>query len=214
MLPDLVRSVIVVSNSSLAVSYTFTELLLLLITRSLQVALPILFIMRLRNVSWPDYGFVSVRPWQDPLTAVALTFICYFGYYAVAYSLLFFGFDFSGDYNGIPEMTNEASLSLGMYVLILLASAANGFAEELAMRSYLLVRLSELTGSKAVAVISTSILFAAYHCYQGRLGVISALIIGLILGTYFSKTKRFWPIAITHFIMDALPLTLIAASAE
>ena len=91
---------------------------------------------------------------------------------------------------------------------------ANGLAEELAIRSYLLTRLSEIIGSKAAAVILTSVLFAAYHSYQGRYGVLAAVMAGLVFGTYFAKTNRFWPIFIAHFIMDALPLTLIAASSE
>ena len=122
------------------------------------------------------------------------------------------GVDFSGDYDGIPAMTADASISLGSIVLIFVASAANGFAEELVMRSYLLTRLSEIIGSKLAAVLLTSILFAAYHSYQGRYGVLSALIVGLVFGTYFAKTNRFWPIFVAHFIMDALPFTLIAAT--
>ena len=186
----------------------------MLIVRSLQVSLPILLIMKLRGVSWPKYGFVAFRPGRDTAIAIGLTLLCYFAYYAGSALLLYLGYDFRNDYDAIPDMTTQASISLGSIFLIMAASVANGFGEELAMRSYLLTRISELTGSKVGAVICTAILFAAYHSYQGRYGVISALMVGLVLGTYFAKTNRFWPIFITHFIMDAFPLTLIAASAE
>ena len=194
--------------------YAFNQLLVLLVARSIQVSLPILLIMQLRNVCWADYGFVSFRPLKDAAIALGLTVLCYFANYALVILLYNLGLDYSGDSNAIPRMTTEASISLASILLIMAASAANGFCEELAMRSYLITRLSELYGSKVVAVAATSVFFAAYHIYQGRYGVIFALVVGLILGTYFARTKRFWPIAIAHFLMDAYPLSLIAAYSE
>jgi len=185
----------------------------MLVARSLQVSLPILLIMRLRKVRWADYGFVSFRPLHDIAIAIGLTLLCYFTYFALTTLIYNFGLDFSSDSDAIPQMTTEASISILSIFLILTASAANGFCEELAMRSYLLTRLSELCGSQVIAVVTTSMLFASYHIYQGRYGVILALVVGLILGTYFAKAKRIWPIVITHFLMDAYPLSLIAANA-
>ena len=213
VLPDLVKSCLAVSNTP-SNTYPFVQMLVLLTVRSLQVSVPILLIMKLRNVSWSDYGFVGFRKLMDILIAVGLVVLCYCTYYGSAIILYNCGVDFSGDYDGVPAMTADASISLGSILLIFIASAANGFAEELAIRSYLLTRLSEIIGSKAAAVILTSVLFAAYHSYQGRYGVLAAVMAGLVFGTYFAKTNRFWPIFIAHFIMDALPLTLIAASSE
>ena len=195
-------------------TYTFVQLLVLIIARSLQVSVPILLIMKLRHVAWTDYGFVRFRPVRDVLVAIGLTAAGYFAYYTAAILLHNVGFDFSGDFDAIPQITTEASISLVTITLIMMASVANGFAEELAMRSYLLTRLADLFGSKIVAVVATSVLFAAYHSYQGRHGVFSALMIGVVFGIYFAKTNRFWPVMIAHFIMDAFPLTLIAAGAE
>ena len=172
-------------------TYTFVQMLVLLTVRSLQVSVPILLIMKLRNVSWSDYGFVGFRKLIDILIAVGLVVLCYCAYYGSAIILYNCGVDFSGDYDGIPVMTADASISLGSIVLIFVASAANGLAEELAIRSYLLTRLSEIIGSKVAAVILTSVLFAAYHSYQGRYGVLAAVMAGLVFGTYFAKTNRF-----------------------
>ena len=111
-------------------------MLVLLTVRSLQVSVPILLIMKLRNVSWSDYGFVGFRKLIDILIAVGLVVLCYCTYYGSAIILYNCGVDFSGDYDGIPVMTADASISLGSIVLIFVASAANGLAEELAIRSY------------------------------------------------------------------------------
>jgi len=82
----------------------------------------------------------------------------------------------------------------------------------LAMRSYLIPRITDLSGSSAFAIVLTSALFASYHSYQGQYGVISAFAIGIVLAIYFSKAKRFWPIVIAHFFMDAIPLAMIASN--
>lgn len=181
--------------------------MVLLVFRSLQVSVPILLIMHLRKIRWADYGFVPLRPVRDNLVAMALG---YFAYYVASLGLYYVGQDYTADPDALPRMTTGASLTIVTMALILVASIANGFAEELAMRAYLIPRLTELFGSTAVAVVSTSVLFASYHIYQGRYGFISALAIGLVLGTYFAITRRFWPIATAHILMDAIPLTMIA----
>ena len=210
VLPDILRS-FVETNSTGAVSSSFNSLLLLLIVRSLQVSLPILLILNLRRVQWADYGFIKFRLIRDPLTALGLAILGYATYYLLAYSLLFSGFDFSGDADAFQSMTQDAELGLQTFILVIMASCANGFAEEIAIRSYLIVRIGELCGSLAVAAIFTTILFAAYHSYQGRYGIVSALAVGAVFAAYFVTTKRFWPIAIAHALMDLVGLAAVLA---
>lgn len=90
--------------------------------------------------------------------------------------------------------------------LILAGAAANGFAEELAMRSYLIPRIAQVSGSGVIAVLLTSLLFASYHLYHGPLDAISTLAIELVLGGYFLKFRRFWPIVAAHAMMNCLPV--------
>jgi len=186
----------------------------MLIVTSLQVCVPLILIMYLRNVRWLDHGFVSFRPIKDVLIAFGLTLGCYIVYYAAVIGLFLLKQDYTSDVNPFAAMSTEGASPLLTLLLIFAASAANGFTEELAMRSYLIPRLSKLTGSDVVAVILTSALFAIYHMYQGRCGIISALLIGIILGSYFVRTRRFWPIAIAHIFMDVLPLAIMAFPPE
>jgi len=208
VLPDLVRSFLITNSTGSAVS-SFNLLLFLIIVRSLQVSIPILLIMKLRNVNWCDYGFLRVRFFWDILTALGLTALGYIAYYILAYALLLIGFDFSADANALPGMTQDAQLGIWSVLLVIVASFANGFAEELAIRSYLITRLNDLIGSPAFAAFITTILFAAYHSYQGRYGIVSALAVGAVFAIYFLKVKRFWPIVLAHAIMDFIPLVLI-----
>ena len=213
VMPDLVNS-FMASTSTGGTTSTLNPLLYLLIVRSVQVSLPILLIMKLRNVDWQRYGFRGFRPIGDILVAVGLAAIGYIAYYVCACSLLLAGFDFSTDTDALPRMTQDAHFSVGALCLVFVSSCANGFAEELAIRSYLITRLNELSGSKIVAAIVTTTLFAAYHSYQGRYGIVSAMAIGSVFAIYFITAKRFWPIAIAHAILDFIPLTMLLTHVE
>ena len=214
VLPPLSRSIFYVLDFESQRQWVMDQLLVALIVNSLQISLPILFIMHLRNVRWENHGFVKLRPAKDLAIATGLTFLCYLAYYLTCIVLAFSGQDYSKDVNPFQGMSNDESSSRVTLFLIFAASAANGFTEELAMRSYLIPRISKLTNSDASAVILTSAIFAIYHMYQGRYGIISALFVGLVLGTYFARTKRFWPIFIAHAFMDVIPLLIMSFPPE
>lgn len=201
VLPDLVSSMMQATTTQ-AASSSFNSLLLLLIVRSLQVSLPILLILKLRKIRWADFGFVKLSLLRDLATGLGLAFLGYLAYYLLAYGLLLAGVDFSDDADALQSMTQDSRVGIGTIALLILCSCANGFAEEIAMRSYLLVRIGELSGSMVVGAALTTVLFAAYHSYQGRYGIVSAFAVGAVFATYFVVTKRFWPIAIAHALMD------------
>jgi len=80
--------------------------------------------------------------------------------------------------------------------------------EEVLMRGYLTGRLLELLSTKWAAVLLSSILFALWHIYEGPIGVLNALAIGLIFGTFFVYARRLWPLIVAHFSYDTI-LTLL-----
>jgi membrane protease YdiL (CAAX protease family) len=97
----------------------------------------------------------------------------------------------------------------GGYALLVVMSLANGFAEEVVMRAYLIPRFEQLFGAAPLAVLLTSALFASYHTYQGPAGAISAAEIGLVYGAVFCVSRRLWPIAIAHAIQDIIGLAML-----
>ena len=214
VLPHIARSLFMVLFPAAQATPSLNQLLAILIVGSLQISVPILLIMHLRKVRWADHGFVSFSPDKDILIAFGLTAASYIAYYVAVAGLFFFEQNYTSDANPFRTMSTEGASPYVTLILIFSASIANGFTEELAMRAYLIPRLSKLTGSDAVAVILTSALFAIYHMYQGRYGIISALLIGLIFGSYFVRTKRFWPIALAHIFMDIIPLAMLAFPPE
>ncbi len=195
VLPDLLRSIVVFTKSVETSSYPFAYLHGSLIVRSLQVSIPILLIMHLRGVAWSEHGFTAVRPFRDVATATGLVAVSYVAYVCVYIVLVRLGTDFHTSTDVITSMIRDMSPTSTIAIPVMMASSlANGFAEELALRSYLVPRLLQVSGSKAVTVLVTSSLFSAYHLYQGPLGAASAFVVGLVFGTYFVARRRFWPI--------------------
>lgn len=206
VVPDVFRSIIVYSGLVQSSGYSFSYMHGSTIVRSLQVAVPILLIMHLRNVDWSEHGFTSIRPLRDLATAIGLIVASYAGYVFVYNLLVRIGVDFQNHADVMTSMLQDMSPKATIAIPVMLASSlANGFAEELAMRSYLIPRLVQLLGSKSHAVLITSALFGAYHLYQGPLGAAGIFVIGLVFGTYMATKQRFWPLFVAHSAMDLIP---------
>ena len=213
VLPDLWRSIFAVTRGVTGAGYTFGYMHGGLLTRSVQVAVPILLIMLLRKVSWQRYGFRAIRPGCDVIAAAGLVLASYASF-ILAYGIVIqFGpIEESGGAR-VQTMIGNMSPTTWVAMLVMIGSGlANGFAEELALRSYLISRLVELMGSKLLAVVFTSVLFGAYHIYQGMLGAVGAFAIGIVLGTYFVRKRRFWPVAAAHAAMDIIPQLVYRSS--
>jgi membrane protease YdiL (CAAX protease family) len=105
----------------------------------------------------------------------------------------------------------EAPAGWAAWGALLVMSAANGFAEELVVRAYLMTRLRQLTRRWLIPLLASTLVFAAYHVYQGAPGVINALVIGLVYGVAFIRLRRFWPLAIAHALADVAGWVAISA---
>jgi membrane protease YdiL (CAAX protease family) len=86
--------------------------------------------------------------------------------------------------------------------LLAIVCLANGFAEELVMRAYLIPRFEELLGSTGLALLYSTALFAGYHTYQGTLGFINVAVLGFIQGASFCLLRRLAPVGLAHAIQD------------
>jgi membrane protease YdiL (CAAX protease family) len=100
-------------------------------------------------------------------------------------------------------------LGFGDYAMLAVSSFANGLAEEIVMRAYLITRLEELLDSTGLALLLTTVMFTCYHGYQGTAGVMSVAIGGLISGIAYCLFRRLCPIVIAHGLMDFLAYTKI-----
>jgi Type II CAAX prenyl endopeptidase Rce1-like len=88
------------------------------------------------------------------------------------------------------------------FILLAVTCVISGFAQELVMRAYLIVRLEELLDSTSVAFFLSTVLFVGYHGYQGTAGVIDVTVFGLILAVVFCLFRRLAPISIAHTLYN------------
>lgn len=192
--PDVFHSTLCLVRGSLEVD-TFRQGATYVLLRAIWVAIPVLWVMR---TSGPLREFGMVRPrWSDLVTGIVTAF----AYVAVSIMVWPVAADLA------TRLPGQARPALGSgpqspfdHVLLVAMAIANGFAEELVVRAHLITRLRELTGPIRALLISTA-LFAAYHTYQGA-SVVTTAAGGVVLGVIFLLTRRLWPVAIAHAVLD------------
>jgi membrane protease YdiL (CAAX protease family) len=181
-------------------SYPFVYWQASTLIHAVQVAAPLLAILSLTKEPWSQFGIVRFSASRD-IAAGAGIWVCgVIAYAAVASLLPGSAFAQTSAENAVRWAKPEG---IAGGLLLLTASLANGFAEELVMRGYLLTRLELLLHSTGLSVLVTTLLFASYHIYQGAVGVAAMAVLGMIYGGAFCCQRRLWPVCIAHAIADA-----------
>lgn len=202
VLPDLWSSVSYLLRSQ-PPEWTFNEREAYLFFRSVQVSWLVLYLMARSGTPGSRFGLVAPRWIKDSLLAFATLVAAYFAY----------GFYAAGVFSVVPAETLSREtqrlaelfsppLAPEQTVLLIVSNVANGFAEELVMRGYLIPRFEDLFGSTVKALLLSSVLFASYHLYQGFYGAGSALVMGLVFGVAFCALRRLWPVAAAHALLN------------
>ncbi|QDZ43637.1 CPBP family intramembrane metalloprotease [Corynebacterium sp. sy039] len=96
-----------------------------------------------------------------------------------------------------------AAHSIMSVLILLLWSFANAFAEEIVVVLWLSTRLSQLHLTPIAIVAICALLRGSYHLYQGFSAGGGNIIMGIIFGIFFYKTKKITPLIIAHFLIDA-----------
>jgi uncharacterized protein len=86
--------------------------------------------------------------------------------------------------------------------LLLLEAAQNGILEEIVVVGYLLTRLRQLGWTDTRALGASAVLRGTYHLYQGWGGFAGNMVMGLIFGWWFQRTRRVLPLVIGHSLLD------------
>jgi membrane protease YdiL (CAAX protease family) len=202
--PDLLRAV--VSFSVPRGNYSFLAMSAISIARSISVSSVIMYLIWRSGLIWSDFGLRSFHILLDPLGIIVVIVAMY----------LSLGITFRAIYAAIGRSAYDQLLRAGpkqsdLYAKIISPSdwiylavmcALNGFAEEIAMRGYLMTRFLQIFRSRLIALLLSTALFAAYHVYQGAGGLINAAVVGLIFGSFFLTFRRVWPLVIAHGLVD------------
>ena len=86
--------------------------------------------------------------------------------------------------------------------VLVAAAAMNGILEEVVMVGYLFTRWLQAGWSVGVVLVVSALVRGSYHLYQGFGRFVGNVVMGLILGAFWLKTRRLWPLIICHTLLD------------
>lgn len=86
--------------------------------------------------------------------------------------------------------------------VLVLAAAANAWAEETLVIGYFISRLRQLGLHENTSLLASGVLRGSYHLYQGFGGFVGNMVMGLIFGRIWQRTNRLWPMVIAHTLLD------------
>jgi membrane protease YdiL (CAAX protease family) len=142
-------------------------------------------------------GFDLRNPWRESIQGVgflALIGIPGLGLVWTAHEL---GLNASLDVVSFPDVWYRIPY-------LLLSAFQNGFGEEIVVTGFMLTRLRQLGWSDSRSLAASAILRGSYHLYQGSGAFAGNLVMGLIFGWWFQRTRRVLPLVIAHFSLDAV----------
>lgn len=155
-------------------------------------------------------GFRSIGlRWSsmDVGTGTVLAVVSY-GVYAFAYSFIHsFQHAMSGAGSTAREVFGHPPMVMGIAFCLL-----NPLVEEMVVRAYLMTEVTELTGSRAWAVIVSVVVQSSYHLYYGWAGAISLSFQFLIFALYYAYSRRALPVVIAHGFFDVYGMLRLLGS--
>lgn len=95
------------------------------------------------------------------------------------------------------------------YALAILLVAVVAVAEEVIFRGYLILRLTEVTGSSAAAIVLSTVIFSLGHGYEGTAGVITVGFMGLAFALVYVWTGSLAAPIVMHFLQDILGIVVL-----
>lgn len=141
-------------------------------------------------------GIDGRHPWRDAAVGAGLALIVGTG--GIAVYLL-------GRWLGVAVGVNPTGLDAQWWTIpvLLLSAFRAGATEEIIVVGYLFARLGDLGWGRWTIILSTAVLRATYHLYQGYAGFVGNLLMGLLFGWLYSRTRRVLPLVIAHTLIDA-----------
>jgi len=162
------------------------------------VLLALLTLLRLRD--WP-LSHIGIRPTlMGTLVGAGLAAAAYLAYVAV-----FLVAAILSPY--VQQIADErAFVTAGLdLALIIAVSVVNPIFEEVFVCGYVISALMGRRGFWTAVNVSIG-LRLAYHLYQGPIGVISIIPLGLVFAYWYARTGRLWPVVVAHAIFDLVAL--------
>ena len=97
--------------------------------------------------------------------------------------------------------------------LVFLTSTVNGIFEELFVAGYIITVLKDARGTWT-AINASTMVRLLYHLYQGPIGVVTIVPMGLLFGYTYVRRRQLWPLIFAHVLIDIIGLSPIARAFE
>jgi len=90
--------------------------------------------------------------------------------------------------------------------LVFLTSTVNGIFEELFVAGYIITALAATRGVWMAINVST-VVRLLYHLYQGPVGIVTIVPMGLLYGYVYARSRQLWPLIFAHVLIDIVALS-------
>lgn len=142
-----------------------------------------------------DLGLDLGRPLRDLLHGVLLT---------AGIGLPGLAIYYLGRLVGATVEVIPAALATHWWTLpvLVLHAVKNAVLEEVIVVGYLFQRLERLGWSPRRIIVTSALLRGAYHTYQGVGPGLANLVMGLVFGEWYRRTRRTLPLVIAHTLLD------------
>jgi uncharacterized protein len=157
----------------------------------------------LRIRGWTLEKFGLSFSWQGTVAGLALLVFTYALALGAQYiAQVIFNYDIEAAAARAPKV--DAGLSMQ---LVFLVSVVNGIFEELFVAGYIITTMTARRGMWA-AINTSVVVRLLYHLYQGPIGVMTVVPMGLLYGYVYSRTRQLWPLIVAHVLLDIIGLAL------
>lgn len=86
--------------------------------------------------------------------------------------------------------------------VLILAAAQNAVLEQVIMIGYLFTRLTQLRWRLPMILLVSALIRGSYHLYQGFGGFVGNMIMSVVFGLIYVRTKRLMPLIVAHTLID------------
>jgi membrane protease YdiL (CAAX protease family) len=100
----------------------------------------------------------------------------------------------------IAEMLASTKVSWSSIIPL---AVVNGTYEEVFLLGYLMRGLRRFGASTSLGI--ALVVRMLYHTYQGPVGVVSVMAVGLVFGLYFQRKGQLFPVVLAHIVLDLMP---------
>ena len=142
---------------------------------------------------------ISITP-RDTLIGLGLAVVVYVAYVLVWWLAIDVGLRpvYSGGYRELAVHDLKLPAVIAVSVL-------NPIYEETFLCGFIVTAAKKYKRSTAGINVSVAIR-VLYHLYQGSVGVLGIIPVGLIFALWYARSGRLWPVFVAHALFDAIGL--------